>query len=120
MKISRIMLKTAKSNVSRRDFKGFTIIELLVATSIFSLVLLVILASFLQIGRMFYKGVSVSNTNESARSLLDSITRDVRFGQSPTGVKNEGGKSYFCAGSHRYTFALNQPPTTARTGYASK
>jgi prepilin-type N-terminal cleavage/methylation domain-containing protein len=88
--------------------QGFTIIELMVATTIFSIVLMVILASFLQIGRMFYKGISVSNTQESARSVVEDITSDMKLSQtfianpplSPT-------SGYFCVGNHRYVYGLN-------------
>jgi prepilin-type N-terminal cleavage/methylation domain-containing protein len=95
------MSKTAKQ-------QGFTIIELLVATTIFSIVLMVILASFLQVGRMFYKGISINNTNESARSLVDSITNDIKLAQSsttPITFTSAGTTAYYlCIGSHRYVY----------------
>jgi prepilin-type N-terminal cleavage/methylation domain-containing protein len=88
--------------------QGFTIIELLVATTIFSIVLMVILASFLQVGRMFYKGISVNNTNEAARSLIDSITSDIKLAQTttPTTAFPAGGTTayYFCVGLDRYVY----------------
>src|SRR6266498_3833396 len=68
----------------RRIDNGFTIIELMVATTIFSIVLMVILASFLQIGRMFYKGISINNTNEATRTLVDDITSDIKLSQAIT------------------------------------
>jgi prepilin-type N-terminal cleavage/methylation domain-containing protein len=96
-----------------KNHSGFTIIELLIATTIFSIVLVVIVASFLQIGRMFYKGVSINNTNESTRALVDDISTDVRLADSPNipqGVETVAGvtKKYFCVGQHRYTYILNK------------
>jgi prepilin-type N-terminal cleavage/methylation domain-containing protein len=93
-----------------QNSNGFTIIELMIATIIFSLVLVVLLASFLQIGRMFYKGVSISTTNEATRTLVEDIVDDLHFSQSPVvcdPVTNcPGVKKYFCIGSHRYTYIL--------------
>jgi prepilin-type N-terminal cleavage/methylation domain-containing protein len=91
---------------------GFTIIELLVATTIFSIVLVVIVASFLQVGRMFYKGVSINNTNEAARNLVDDIANDVRLSKSslyadPAPDSADSSKKFFCVGQHRYTYKLN-------------
>jgi prepilin-type N-terminal cleavage/methylation domain-containing protein len=85
---------------------GFTIIELMIATIIFAVVLMVIIASFMQVGRMFYKGVSLANTNEAARTLVDDISNDLKLNKQPVGISTAGTKKYFCAGHHRYTFVL--------------
>jgi len=87
---------------------GFTIIELLVATAIFSLVLIVFLSAFIKIGNMFYKGVSITNTQEVARTITDDISNDIRFsGSVPTVVSADAsGKGYFCIGQHRYKYNL--------------
>ncbi len=83
---------------------GFTIIELMIATAIFSAVLVIILASFLQVGRIYYKGVSISSTNEAARTLVDDIASDIRITQQ----QPVQGSNYFCIGQHRYTYELGQ------------
>jgi prepilin-type N-terminal cleavage/methylation domain-containing protein len=93
-----------------KDQSGFTLIELMVATTLFSIVLVVIVASFLQVGRMFYKGVSIDNTNESARTLVDDVANDIRlsgyFDPGNTLVTPAPATQYFCVGPHRYTFKL--------------
>jgi prepilin-type N-terminal cleavage/methylation domain-containing protein len=97
----------------KENLGGFTIIELLVASTIFSIVLVVIVSSFLQVGRMFYKGVSINNTNEATRNLVDDITNDARFsnffdaGNTTQPTLPPNAKHYFCIGSHRYTYLLN-------------
>lgn len=81
---------------------GFTIIELLIATLIFSLLLIVMLAAFIRTGDLFYKGVSMSKTQEDARNVVQSISDDIQFtrgGPQPT----SGG---FCIGIHRYLYQL--------------
>ena len=89
---------------------GFTIIELIFATTIFSVILLVCLGAFIQIGRLFYKGVNISHTQEAARSLLTDISDDLRLSKSYSGQKctdatcSKNSKQYFCVGNHRYVY----------------
>jgi prepilin-type N-terminal cleavage/methylation domain-containing protein len=106
MKINGLKFKSNKQESS-----GFTIIELMIATIVFSMVLVVLLASFMQIGRMFYKGVSLSNTNEATRTLVEDLVTDVRFfAQTPISCDPTsnciGVKKYFCVGNNRYTYIL--------------
>lgn len=88
--------------------QGFTIIELMIATTIFSLVLIIFLSAFIKIGNMFYKGVSITNTQEVARAVTDDISNDIRFsGSAPTVVPPDAaGHGYFCIGQHRYKYNL--------------
>ena len=58
---------------------GFTIVELMIATVVFSIVLLTISAAILQIGRLYYKSITSARTQEVARSLMDDITRSIQF-----------------------------------------
>src|SRR3990167_1480215 len=89
---------------------GFTIIELIFATTIFSVILLVCLGAFIQIGRLFYKGVNIAHTQEAARSLLTDISDDLRLSKSYSGQKctdatcSKNSKQYFCVGNHRYIY----------------
>lgn len=87
---------------STSNSAGFTIIELIFATLIFSLVMVVILVSVFQIARIYYKGVSISSTNEAARTTVEDIANDVRFANLADTTNFNSG--YFCVGSHRYSF----------------
>lgn len=59
--------------------KGFTIIELLIATAVFSVVLLTVSAAITQIGRLYYKGITSARTQEVARSIMDDIAQSIQF-----------------------------------------
>lgn len=89
------------SKPPKRLQKGFTIIELMVATTVFSLILMVCLASFIQVSRMFYKGYNMARTQEATRMVAESIADDIRFAQLPPTVP---APDYFCVGLHRYKF----------------
>lgn len=86
---------------------GFTIVELMLATAVFSLVLLAALGSFLQIGRLFYKGVSLTNTQNVATSVLTDINTGMQTSATiqPNTVAN--GYHYLCVGNTRYTYTTH-------------
>lgn len=63
----------------KKNTSGFTIIELMIATTIFSVVLILCVTALMQIGRMYYKGVTTSRTQEAARNILDEITQGIQF-----------------------------------------
>lgn len=95
------MIITMKKGVER----GFTVIELLIATTVFSTVILLGLTGFVQIGRSYYKGVTISQTNEAARQVLNEVSANIRLGSSVSSLGQAGsGRFFYCVGSHRYTF----------------
>lgn len=88
---------------------GFTIVELLIATAVFSMVLLVFLTAFIRVSQLFYKGINMSNTQESTRKVLQDIADDVQFYHLPPIQGNVPSvDKYFCIGEHRYTYKLFQ------------
>lgn len=101
--------------------RGFTIIELLIATVIFSMVLILITTGVLQFTRQYYKGVISSNTQNTARIIIDDISRAIQFNSSTVYplAANNGSQGYCIGKSKRYSFARNYqvtdatPPVTA-------
>lgn len=85
---------------------GFTIIELMIASSVFSVVLLLSTYGLLAIGRSYYKGVTISRTQETARIIVDDITDSIRFNGGPVVLKPS--ERMFCIGNRRYSFGLNE------------
>lgn len=88
---------------------GFTIVELIVASSVFSLVLLVTLTGFVQIGRLFYKGVADAQTQNVVRDIANDISNNLQNTSSDGAVSSEltyGAYRYYCVGSIRYTYGV--------------
>lgn len=87
---------------------GFTIVELMIATSVFSVFLLIVSLLVLQISRTYTKGLISSKTQEAARSISSELARAIQFGGDtlslPTAFPTPGTTYTFCAGSLRYTF----------------
>lgn len=91
-----------------RKQPGFTIIELLIATSVFSVVLLMCTYGIIHIGRNYQKSQVQIRTQEVARSVMTHIAEAIQFGggdvvQIATNDSSEG----FCIGNRRYSFRKN-------------
>jgi prepilin-type N-terminal cleavage/methylation domain-containing protein len=85
--------------------RGFTLIEMLVATTVFSVILIVCSMGLLQITRTFYKGVTVTKTQEVARTVIDDVASSVEFsGGSVTAIASNNGSRGYCAGNVRYSY----------------
>lgn len=90
-------------SAGRKKQSGFTIVELMIASTIFSIVLLLLVAVVAQIGKMYYKGIIMARTQESARAAIDEVTRPIQFGKDQI----VSGANVVCVGTKRYTYALN-------------
>jgi type II secretory pathway pseudopilin PulG len=88
---------------------GFTIIELLIATVVFSMVIVVILYGVLSFTHAYYGGINASTTQNTARSILNSIAQSIEFSGdtivgTPISLPGAGGQVYFCAGGVTYIY----------------
>src|SRR5262249_25193419 len=65
---------------------GFTIVELMVATLVFSTILIVITYGVLSFTRAYYNGVTNSTTQDTARNIISTISQAVEFNGSGINV----------------------------------
>ena len=87
---------------------GFTIIELLIATAVFSIVLMTALAGFLQIGRLFYQGVSTTQTQTVVNQLFQDIVGNFQTAANISSLQSTNGYTYYCIGNSRYTYNIGK------------
>ena len=114
-----------KSNLlPKSQSRGFTIIELMIATTIFSLILLLCMAGIMQITRLYYRGVTQASTQEAARIVADEFSQAIQFSNSaiyfptgddanPTGpdidpVSGDPTIGLICIGGKRYTYHVDR------------
>ncbi len=96
--------------------------ELLIATMVFSVVLLVVTGGILQIARVYYKGVTESNTQNTARSIMDTVSQAIQFSGGTVTTTPSGpvpGNAYaFCVGNQQFSYTLGwqaeEGPDTAK------
>jgi prepilin-type N-terminal cleavage/methylation domain-containing protein len=107
--------------------KGFTIIELMIATAVFSTILLMVTVLMINIGNLYYKGVNQARVQDNVRSISDEVSQQLKLGDSftpsdPT-KKGANGEQAYCIGSKRYTYVVGiqistpQPPAASGTSY---
>lgn len=93
-----------------KNQQGFTIVELLIAITVFSMVLLLCSMAIIHVGKMYYKGNIINRTQDTSRKVLEDITQTVQFGRRTvtsaefrrTGVN--GALESLCLGNVRYSF----------------
>lgn len=88
---------------------GFTIIELLIATLIFSVILLIATFGVIQVSRTYIKGFVASETENTTRSIVDQVSQAVQLSQtgSLAIATPVTGWYAFCINGYRYTYQLN-------------
>lgn len=98
--------QTAACNSTGRQ-NGFTIVELLIATLIFSLVLILITVGVLTFTKVYYKGLNQSKTQNATRAVIETISQSIQFSRgvvtSPIsdGPNQEKG---FCVADKRFSY----------------
>lgn len=69
-----------KRSLRKKRQDGFTIVELMIATAVFATVLMLASFGLLQVARTYYKGVTITRTQETARTIMEQVADMIRFG----------------------------------------
>lgn len=102
---------TMKKLTRKSSENGFTIIELLIATLVFSAVLLLITYGIIQITRTYYKGITSTKTQQTTRAVIDEISQSIQFAGgtvSPSPSPVPGSSQVFCLNTKRYSYILGR------------
>lgn len=96
-----------------KQSEGFTIIELMMATMVFSVIMLIAAGTVVRFTNNFQKGVTQSTTQGVARGLVDNISQQLQFVGSMSGFRKLAapeGTSYkgYCIHGTRYSFVLGK------------
>lgn len=88
------------------DEKGFTILELLISTAVFSVVLLLCATAVLQVGQIFYKGVVTNRIQDTSRKVANDVISAIQYGESNLTYQQVAIPGGFakCIGTVRYTY----------------
>jgi prepilin-type N-terminal cleavage/methylation domain-containing protein len=99
------------------DKRGFTIVELMIATTVLSVLLLLATAIMTSIGGLYTKGIHQSDVQDAARTIVDDVTQNAQLSNGvPSVVGPTAGVSAYCIGSTRYSFVIGQQVTDATHG----
>lgn len=105
-----------------KNASGFTVVELMIALSVLSVLLVMSSVILIQIGAIFSKGVSAATLQNSNRSIVSDISQAIQFGgnrpltcSTPTPADlsycandSQSGVFSYCVDLVRYSFVMNK------------
>jgi prepilin-type N-terminal cleavage/methylation domain-containing protein len=86
----------------RHQESGFTIVELLIASAVFSVVLMIMTFGIIQITNTFFKGDNDANTQRAATNVLNTLSQDIQF----NGGTVQQGSNTLCIGGQQFSYWL--------------
>lgn len=104
--------------MKRMNKKGFTIVELMIATTIFSGILLMMIMAYLYMSKAFVHAYIQAQTQTAARNVITSVSQslslsggEVRKLTPTTGPVFEA----YCIGNDEYSYTINDPINNSPT-----
>jgi type II secretory pathway pseudopilin PulG len=82
----------------------------MIATLVFSLILVVITVGVLSFTNSYYKGITSSKTQDVARQVMSQVSQAIQFSGTDVTVPigSNGSSQGFCLGSTRYSYTLGR------------
>lgn len=103
------MIKTHKQTV--KNHSGFTILELLVATTILSVILLIVTSVIISIGGLYSKGINQTRVQDDVRNITDEVSQQLQLSaiteQSGVDTSYSVPINVYCIGNTRYSYVLD-------------
>lgn len=90
---------------------GFTILELLIASSVFAVIMLVVAVGVLRFTNDYYGGVTDSKTQAATRAIMATISQSIQFGENVTALSGSGGVQGLCIDNTLYVYHVGQQVT---------
>jgi len=109
-------LITRQHQNRRQNQRGFTIVELMIATLVFSIILLVISTGIIQIGRFYYKNITSARTQEAARNIVEEVSRTAQFSEGGIFPSSNVANPAFCIGQSRFSYVLDRQVSDTQKG----
>lgn len=120
------MLKGFRASISIRGFQlGFTIVELMIATMVFSVIILISSAVVVRFTSNFQRSLVQNTTQNSARSVLDNVSQTLQVASAgslksltPVGATSEDDRASeaYCIDGMRYSYILGRMVAEGRHG----
>ncbi len=103
----RIRFLGKLNTIGRVSQKGFTIMELMVATTVFTVIMLILTIAVIHFTNGYYSGVTQSTTQTVARNIANSVAQAIQFSGeqyiSSAPIKGEGA---YCVGGELFSYKL--------------
>lgn len=107
------ILNQSRIQTPAQQENGFTIIEFIIASFVFSIILLLLTGGLIKLSRTYFEGIVASQTQDTARNIVDAVSQPLQFnGDNFVQLADTGpGDSVhgFCVGTKRFSFILANP-----------
>jgi prepilin-type N-terminal cleavage/methylation domain-containing protein len=100
---------------------GFTLVELMISMTVFSVIMLISTYLFIQINRFYTKGITSVRLQDSARNIITDISSQIQFTTAGL-VKGTtaDGFNTVCIGNKQYFYKTNMRNSLAQSYLYSK
>ena len=109
----RQLTKTISRNKARSA--GFTIVEFMIATSVFGVILMGVTAAVLYMGQTYQRSIYASNTQAAAVNLVDTVSQAIKFSSSQIEADNSGQTYSYCVGNRQFLYVRGRQLTDQTT-----
>lgn len=110
------MIKSPLANKTKISDKGFTIIELMIALSVLSVLLLICTMVLLNLGKTYVKGNNYAAVQNTARNIMNNVTSQLQLGDVSFNALKSGNGGSYCIGATRYSFLIGQQVEPSPSG----
>jgi prepilin-type N-terminal cleavage/methylation domain-containing protein len=98
---------------NKRHQGGFTLVELMIATAIFAVVIVIGMYGFIQVSRFYTKSLTIIRTQDAARNLITDISNQLQLTTGQYQFVENGDTKMVCIGSKAYVYKINVAEGTA-------
>lgn len=105
------MISRQRESPWRASSKGFTIVEFMMATSVFGVVLLGVTAAILYMGQTYQSSIYASNTQAATVNLVDTVSQAIKFSSSQVASDNSGQTFSYCIGNRQFLYVKGRQLT---------
>ena len=96
----------------RQKTAGFTILELMMAATVFAVILLVVAMGVINFTNQYYRGINATKTHAVARAIINEVTESIQFGKNvTTGLTDGGNTQGVCIDNTMYSYVIGQEVT---------
>ncbi len=101
---------------------GFTILELMISSAVFAVVLLIVAIGIISFTNSYYQGINSSNVQSVARSIMAEVSQSLEFNQGFNNLTTQPSSAVvgYCIGNTMYSYELGQevvnPPSSSDQG----
>jgi prepilin-type N-terminal cleavage/methylation domain-containing protein len=90
--------------------RGFTIIELMIATAILATILVLLTVMMINIGKLYYKGLNQARIQGATRGIVDDVSQQLQLNGTaplPANATISGiSMNAYCLGNIRYSYVV--------------